>query len=112
MKYMETEYLIIIQAITAFLLVTSELLGVSKCKSNGIVDFILNHLMCKQEPKIQKIDIETDIEMPVIYQIQTTNPLVARNVAFLAASNVSPLKMESMKDIALPQQQSSTEWSD
>ena len=111
-KYMET-YLIIVQAVTAVLLVTSELLGLSKCKANGIVDFILNHYTCKQKQEIQTIDLreENDSEMPVIYQIQTTNPLVAKNVTYLAASDaLCRLQMESRRDIA--RGHVSSEWSE
>lgn len=105
---MNTDLLIITQTVTGVLLAISEILGLSKCKSNGLIDFIYNNFICKQKRTIQKIDLCQDDDMPVIYQIQTTNPLVARRITVLAASFDAP--SESRRGNA--QQVPLSEWSE
>ena len=43
---MDDQTALVINITTAVLLLVSELLGISKCESNGILDFLLKSIAC------------------------------------------------------------------
>ena len=51
--------------ITGVLFIISELLGLSKCQANGIVDFVISNLQCLQRPVEASHDLKETMMVPV-----------------------------------------------